>query len=76
MPGARSYRNWRADGSPTIKRRLGRLENVFVVDRLQGCPLLTADEIDALAGRLTDGQRRTDEEKARIIRQCPIIQAN
>jgi hypothetical protein len=59
---------------PTIKRRVGRLEGVFVVDSLQGYPLLTPDEIEALAGWMADGDRWTDEEEARIIRQCPIIQ--
>jgi hypothetical protein len=59
---------------PTIRRRVGRLETVFVVDPFAGCPPLTMIEIEALAGRLADGGAWTDEEEARVARQCPIIQ--
>jgi hypothetical protein len=58
----------------SIKRRVGRLEGVFVVDRLQHCPLLTADEIEALADKAAAGQRWSEHEEALVIRQCPIIQ--
>ena len=58
----------------TMRRRLGKLETVFVVDRLAGFPPLTADEIVALAVRLAQGRKWTDEEEARVIRQCPIFQ--
>jgi hypothetical protein len=57
-----------------IQRRVGRLESVFVVDRLPGYPPLTADDIEALAERMAEGQTWTEEETARVIRQCPIIQ--
>lgn len=60
---------------PAIKRRLERLEGLFVVDRLEGIPPLTKDEIEELAKRPADGgQIWTDEEAAMVIRQCPIIQ--
>ena len=57
-----------------IQRRGGRLERVFVVDRLPGYPSLTADEIEALAGRMAEGQAWTAEETARVVKQCPMIQ--
>ena len=57
-----------------IQRRVGRLESVFVVDRLPGYPPLTPDEIEALAGRMANGQIWTEEETAQVVKQCPIIQ--
>jgi len=57
-----------------IQRRVGRLESAIVVDRLPGYPPVTADEIEALVGRMAEGQTWTEEETARVIRQCPIIQ--
>ena len=57
-----------------IRRRVGKLQTVIVVDRLPGYPPLTADEIEALAKRMADGQTWTEEETARVIRQCPISQ--
>ncbi len=57
-----------------IRRRVGRLETVFVVDRLPGYPPLGADEIEELARRTAAGNAWTELEKARIVKQCPIIQ--
>ena len=57
-----------------IQRRVGKLKSLFVVDRLPDYPPLTADEIEALAGRMADGQTWTEAETARVIRQCPINQ--
>jgi len=59
---------------PTIRRRLGKLENVFVVDRFAGYPPLTTQEIEALAKRMAEGQEWADVETGRIVKQCPIIQ--
>jgi hypothetical protein len=59
---------------PAIQRRVGRLERVIVVDRLPDYPPLTTDEIETLAQRMARGQTWTDEEAARVIRQCPIFQ--
>ena len=59
---------------PTIRRRIGKLENVFVVDRFAGYPPLTVDEIEALAARMVEGEKWTDEETGRVVKQCPIIQ--
>ncbi|MGA2271326.1 MAG: hypothetical protein ABSH44_22895 [Bryobacteraceae bacterium] len=58
----------------SIRRRVGKLQTVIVVDPLPGHPPLTADEIEALARRMADGQTWTEEEMARVIRQCPISQ--
>ena len=57
-----------------MRRRIGKLETVFVVDRFAGRPPLTMDEIEALAGRAAGGESWTEEEEARLARQCPIIQ--
>jgi hypothetical protein len=58
----------------SIRRRVGKLQTVIVVDPLPGYPPLTTDEIEALAGRMADGRTWTEEETARVIRQCPISQ--
>ena len=55
-------------------RRVGKLETVFVVDRFAGLPPLTPDEIEALAMRMAEGGKWTDEEEGRVARQCPILQ--
>ena len=47
---------------------------VFVVDSFAGLPPRTTDEIEALAMRMAEGGKWTDEEEARVARQCPIIQ--
>ena len=57
-----------------IQRRVGRLESVFVVDRLPGYPPLTPDDIEALVRRMAGGQTWTEEETARVVKQCPMIQ--
>ena len=61
-------------GLPAIRRRIGKLEIEFAPDRFAGYPPLTADEIEMLAGRMAAGQAWTNEETARVARQCPIIQ--
>ena len=61
-------------GLPTIRRRVRKLESVFIIDRFAGYPPLTASEIEALAGRMAAGQAWTEEETARIVKQCTIIQ--
>ena len=58
---------------PAIRQRIGRLEALFVVDRAAGYPPLTAEEIEAMVGRLAAGQEWTDMETARVARQCPFI---
>jgi len=58
---------------PAIRQRIGRLEALFVVDRAAGYPPLTAEEIEAMVGRLAAGQDWTDVETARVARQCPFI---
>ena len=50
------------------------MESAIEVDRLLGYPPLTTDEIEALAQRMAEGQAWTEEETARVERQCPIIQ--
>jgi hypothetical protein len=47
---------------------------LFVVDRFAACPPLTMDEIEALAGWAAGGEAWTEEEEARVARQCPLIQ--
>jgi hypothetical protein len=59
---------------PTIRRRVRNLESVFVIDRFAGYPPLTPKEIEALAGRMAAGHAWTEEETARIIKLCPIVQ--
>ena len=61
-------------GLPTIRRRVGKLESVFAPDRWAGYPPLTAEEIQALAGRMAKGEKWTDEETGRLAKQCTIIQ--
>jgi hypothetical protein len=61
-------------GLPAIRRRVRNLESVFVIDRFAGYPPLTVDEIEALAGRMAAAQAWTEEETARIVKQCTIIQ--
>jgi hypothetical protein len=61
-------------GLPTIRRRVGKLESVFAPDRWAGYPPLTAEEIQSLAGRMAKGEKWTDEERGRLVKQCPIIQ--
>jgi hypothetical protein len=61
-------------GLPTIRRRVGKLESVFAPDRWVGYPPLTPEEIEVLAGRMVKGEKWTDEETGRVVRQCPIIQ--
>jgi len=61
-------------GFPAIRRRVGRLENVFAPERWAGYPPLTPEEIEALAGRMAKGQGWTNEEAARVAKQSPIIQ--
>lgn len=59
---------------PDIRRRVGRLEGVFVVDRLADFPPLTTDEIEALVERMASGEKWTQEETARVARRCPYIE--
>ena len=60
-------------GLPTVRRRVGKLEKVFTVDRLAELPPFTSEEIDGLLGRLgKPGMRWSLEETARVARQCPI----
>ena len=61
-------------GFPAIRQRVRRLESVFAPDRWAGYPPLTAEEIEALAGRMAAGQGWTNEEAARVAKQSPIIQ--
>ena len=57
-----------------IRRRVGRLQTVIAVDPLPGYPPLTTDEIEALARRAAEGEPWTSLERARVVKQCPIIQ--
>ena len=61
-------------GLPTIRRRIGKLEIVFAPDRWAGSPPLTEEEIEALAGRMVEDKKWSEEETGRVARQCPIIQ--
>ncbi len=57
-----------------VRRRIGRLETVFVVDRVADFPLLSYVEIVALVEREAAGEKWTREERARVAKQCPIIE--
>lgn len=59
----------------SLQRRTARLEKVFVVDHLAHYPPLTADEMEALAERMTSGDKWTNVEKARVIKQALPIQS-
>ena len=61
-------------GFPAIRRRVRNLESVFVIDRFAGYPPLTPEEIEALAGRMVEDKKWSEEEAGRVARQCPIIQ--
>jgi|HubBroStandDraft_3_1064219.scaffolds.fasta_scaffold1197187_2 hypothetical protein len=61
-------------GLPTIRRRVRNLESVFVIDRFAGYPPLTPEEIEALAVRMVEDKKWSEEETGRVVRQCPIIQ--
>ncbi len=56
---------------PAIQRRVGRLECVFVPDRLAGFPPLGRAEIEALVERTAGGQKWSEIDRARIARECP-----
>ena len=56
---------------PAMRQRIGRLESVFVVDRLAGFPPLTTKEIEALAVRMASGYNWTQQETARVAWRCP-----
>ena len=57
----------------SLQRRTARLERVFAVDSVAQYPPLTADEMQTLADRKANGDKWTDVETARVIRQCPYI---
>jgi len=58
---------------PAIRRRIDRLEGVFVVDRVASYPPLTMQEIEELVEQGALGQDWTEIETARVARQCPYI---
>jgi hypothetical protein len=57
----------------SIRRREGKLEAINIDPPVAYQPL-SADEIEALVLRASVGGTWTDEETARVLRQCPIRQ--